>query len=128
MTQERNNKLERKYTIYDQSVVEKILSGYNLSEKDGIGLVFLVKCLDKTKKIVSLYPTFFDISTKQILWTFEVDGYGLSKGLDKYWIKKIFDAVDNFLAHTNPNLRSIRNTSECPTCLTKMSFGLFKVA
>jgi hypothetical protein len=96
-TQERNKNLEKKYTIYDLSIIQKIISEYNTPEKEGIGLVFIVKSLDKPNKKVELFPTFFNIETKQVIWTFKVEGRGGKYGLEIYWSEKMVNAIDNFI-------------------------------
>ena len=88
---------EKKYTIYDQTVISKIINEYKTPEKEGIGLIFIVKSFDKPNKCVELFPAFFDIATKQVIWTSEYQGSGGGHGLDKYWGDKLFDAIDHFI-------------------------------
>jgi hypothetical protein len=92
---------EKKYTIYDQTVISKIINEYNTPEKEGIGLIFIIKSFDKPNKCVELFPAFFDISTKQVIWTSEYKGTGGGYGLDTYWSEKLFDAIDHFIASYN---------------------------
>lgn len=89
---------EKKYTIYDQTVISKIINEYKTPEKEGIGLIFIVKSFDKPNKCVELFPAFFDIATKQVIWTSEYTGTGGGHGLDTYWSEKLFDAIDDFIS------------------------------
>ena len=97
LTKKLNLKREKKYTIYDQTVVSKIVSDYVTSEEAGIGLVFIVKSFDKPGKCVKLFPAFFDIASKQMIWTMEITGNGGGYGLNKFWGEKLFDAIDRFI-------------------------------
>jgi len=101
VTQIRNQNYEAKYTVYGIEVINKILADYNLPEGNGIGLVFIIKSLDKPKKRAEVFSVFFDISTKKVIWATETDGYGGKYGLDAYWITKIFNAINRFLQENN---------------------------
>jgi hypothetical protein len=97
LTQKLNLKREKKYIISDQTVISKIVKDYETTEKEGVGLVFIVKSFDKPNKYVKLFPTFFDIASKQVLWTSEITGTGGGYGLNKFWGEKLFDAIDTFI-------------------------------
>jgi len=89
----------------DSSDYQKVVKKYQLTEKEGIGLVFIVKCLDKDHIRVELCPVFFDIATKNILWIRKVTGRGKNGpnenrypgGLDYYWRIRIFHAIEKFM-------------------------------
>lgn len=51
------------------ATINKIISEYNSSRKEGIGAVFIVDYLDKAKNEAAAYVTFFDIATKKVLLT-----------------------------------------------------------
>jgi hypothetical protein len=92
-------------TMGDSSDYQKIVKKYQLTEKEGIGLVFIVKYLDKRHQRVELYPVFFDIATKNILWIRKTIGKGRNgpmedrepSGLDYYWRIRIFHAIHRFM-------------------------------
>jgi len=52
---------------YDETI-ETILKGYKCSQTQGVGLVFMVSELDVLKLAADIYPVFFDIKTRKIIW------------------------------------------------------------
>lgn len=85
--------------IADNEDIQRILTGYPNINKTGTGLVFLVAYLYKPKKIVVLYPVFFDISSKTILWMDKESmiSHGGAPGLMQYWYSKVFNSIRDFV-------------------------------
>jgi hypothetical protein len=89
----------------DSSDYQKVVKKYQLTEKEGIGLVFIVKCLDKRHQRVELCPVFFDIASKNVLWIRKTIGKGRNgpledrdpSGLDYYWRIRIFHGINKFM-------------------------------
>jgi hypothetical protein len=57
-----------------------MISTYQLSEKEGIGYTIIFECFDRKAKTVSAYMVFFDIATKNVLYSthtvsFDQNGY-----------------------------------------------------
>jgi hypothetical protein len=73
--------------------VQKIVKSYVLGEKEGIGMVFNVASLNKHKEYVDLYVTFFDIATREILYSVEVTGKAGGSGWGKHYAVGINHAV-----------------------------------
>ena len=74
------------------SDIERIIEGYNLKEKDGIGMVINITSFNenynerKLTEFISLYITFFDINTRDILYS--VEATGLSNIPQAWWYKR----------------------------------------
>jgi len=82
---------------FDNENIQRIIAGYTLNHKEGIGLVFLVSSLNKHFMEVELYPVFFDIASRKLLWTKnELGSHGGSPGLMHYWYSNIDDAINRF--------------------------------
>ena len=89
----------------DSSDYQNVVKKYQLAEKEGIGLVFIVKSLDKRHQRVELCPVFFDIASKNVLWIRKTIGKGRNgpienrrpSGLDYYWRVRIFHAINRFM-------------------------------
>ncbi len=78
--------------------VEKIVKGYVLKEKQGIGMVVIVASLDENnnakknlQEFITVFITFFDISTREVL--FAVEATGLSATPTAFWHKRYATGV-----------------------------------
>jgi hypothetical protein len=84
--------------IPENDNIQKIIMGYPVSNQEGTGLVFLVASLDKYGDNVELYPVFFDISSKTIIWMNKESGTGPGgpNGLMDFWYSKVYNAIGDF--------------------------------
>lgn len=83
--------------VIPQDSLQSIVGAYILKEKEGIGMVVILECLDKPTNKTSAYFTFFDIASRKILKSDyvsekEVDGYGLTN----YWGVSIVGITKNY--------------------------------
>jgi hypothetical protein len=69
----------------DNAKVTQMVKKYNLKGKSGIGLVFIVEAMDKTRKEASVWVTFIDMSTKEVLLSQPVTGESGGFGFRNYW-------------------------------------------
>jgi hypothetical protein len=86
-------------TSYSFSVddLKNIIKGYDLPQSEGVGFVINVEELNKTERFVTGYVTFFDIKTKEILWTTKMKGKPGSKyGLAMYWLEGVSELYEYF--------------------------------
>jgi hypothetical protein len=87
------------YAITEDQV-KKSISRYSLSEKDGIGLVYVVESLNKTDEKLYAWVTFIELATKKMLYTEKVEGKAGGMGFRNFWaggVYKINDAIDSKL-------------------------------
>lgn len=80
--------------------VKKAVAKYSLSEKDGIGLVYVVESLNKTSEKLIVWVTFIDLATKKVLHTEKVEGKAGGFGFRNYWaggVYKINQEIDKSL-------------------------------
>ncbi|MDD3876139.1 MAG: hypothetical protein PHT69_05930 [Bacteroidales bacterium] len=76
------------------AIVENIVSGYTNGEKqEGIGLVFIVETFHKANQEATVYVTFFDIATKNILFSEKMVGKARGIGLRNYWAGAIYNIL-----------------------------------
>lgn len=73
---------------------------YKLSEKSGLGLVFIVDRLVKTEAKGAVYVVFFDISTREVVASERVIAKAGGAGFRNYW----FGVIKN----AEPELRTFR--------------------
>ena len=87
------------YSITEDQV-KKSVAKYSLSEKDGIGVVYVVESLSKTAEKLTAWVTFIDLSTKKVLYTEKVEGKAGGFGFRNYWaggVYKINNEIDSKL-------------------------------
>lgn len=78
---------------FDKSEAVKIASKYRPTNKDGVGLVFIVESFDKIKEQASVYVTFFDLKTGKVLSCEKMTGKPGGFGLRNYWLGAILDIM-----------------------------------
>ena len=82
-----------KFKDADETVAE-IIGSYTKGEQtDGIGLVFIVEYFSKIDQKASIYVTFFDITTKKVLFKEHLFGKPGGFGLRNYWVGTIYDIL-----------------------------------
>ena len=69
---------------YDMSVIDK---------KEGIALVFIMENMNKGKGNASMYVTFFNIKTKEVLLTERMVGTVMGFGFRNYWIRPVYEVI-----------------------------------
>jgi hypothetical protein len=80
----------------DNDKVKQMVKKYNLKGKSGIGLVFIVESMDKNRKEASIWVTFINMATKEVLLSKPVTGESGGFGFRNYWagsINKVLKAM-----------------------------------
>jgi len=75
--------------------VEQIVSSYNYEGLKGIGLMFNIESLNKTNNEASLWVTFVNMESGQVLLTERVTGSPSGGGLRNFWAGAIKEAMDH---------------------------------
>lgn len=79
---------------FEKGQLEKMISDYNLEKKnEGIGLVYVVESLNKDYERASIYTVFFDIKTKEILWSRRFEAPAGGFGFRNYWARPIYEVI-----------------------------------
>jgi hypothetical protein len=89
---------ETDYSLSEDQVKKKSVSKYSLSEKSGIGVVYVVESLSKTAEKMFAWVTFIDLSTKKVLYTEKLEGSAAGFGFRNYWagaVYKINKSIDS---------------------------------
>lgn len=95
MIYSRNAKIDTKTIITDQeyslnrSDINEYLLSYAIPNKSGLGMVYLVEALNASEKHLSIWITFFDIKTGEVLLTEPIRAKGNGRKF-KYWWKNAF--------------------------------------
>ncbi|TDE11391.1 hypothetical protein [Dyadobacter psychrotolerans] len=89
-----DNIINEEYNLTEDQV-RKAVSKYSLSEKDGIGVVYVVESLSKTAEKMTAWVTFIDLSSKKILLTEKVEGKAGGFGFRNYWAGAVYKINEN---------------------------------
>ncbi len=78
------------FTLDVLDVVKEVES-YKLDEKEGVGFVVIGENFNKETTRVSVFYTFFDIKTREVLWSVRVIMAPTGSGMTGYWAGGIAD-------------------------------------
>ncbi len=73
--------------------VKKIISEYDITGKEGIGLVFIMESFNKNKELGYIWVTFFDLETKEVLLSNKMSGKPGGFGIRNYWAKSYYNVM-----------------------------------
>lgn len=96
---------------FDVETVKSIVKSYSLEQQSGVGLVVNIENFNKPQERGVMYITFFDISTREVLWAVEMYGPSGGWGMTSYWstsIKKAFDKFFDLYRNRSKELRKSR--------------------
>lgn len=79
-----------------RDTLSRLISGYSLDRKKGTGFVIHVENMNKREEYLSAYFTFFDISTREILWTTKAKGEPGGFGMTNFWVNGLLNATENY--------------------------------
>lgn len=78
--------------------VRKVVKSYNLPEHSGVGLTIILESYNKPERYVTGYVTFFDIESREILWSTKMKGLPGSKwGFAKYVFEGFVELYQYFV-------------------------------
>lgn len=69
--------------------VKQMVKQYNLKGKSGLGLVFIVESMDKVREEASIWVTFINMETKEVLLSKPVTGKSGGFGFRNYWAASV---------------------------------------
>lgn len=93
------NITDDEYSITEDQV-RKSVAKYALSEKEGVGVVYVVESLNKNAEKLVAWVTFIDLATKKVLHTEKVEGKAGGFGFRNYWaggVYKVNQEIDKSL-------------------------------
>ncbi|WP_221393142.1 hypothetical protein [Dyadobacter sp. NIV53] len=89
-----DNITDSEYSITEDQV-KKSVSKYSLSEKDGIGIVYVVESLSKTAERMTAWVTFIDLDSKKVIHTEKIEGKAGGFGFRNYWAGAVYKINQN---------------------------------
>ncbi|MFN6945880.1 MAG: hypothetical protein ACK4ND_13105 [Cytophagaceae bacterium] len=94
---------------FKEGQLEKIVKTYNLEKaKEGLGLVYVMESLDKNSQKATMHVVFFDIATKNILWTQKYVEPAGGFGFRNYWASPIYRTMRVSSSDFAKKLKSIK--------------------
>lgn len=80
------------YTL-DKKIIEGIIKEYDTEAKEGIGIVFIMESFNKPENLGTMWVTYFDIATKNVLLTEKMSGKAGGIGLRNFWAKTYYNVM-----------------------------------
>lgn len=75
--------------------IDTIVSGYDLQGKEGIGIVFIAECLNKSQEVGIFHFVAIQMSTGKVIFHRRLTGRPHGIGLRNYWIHSIYRIIDD---------------------------------
>ncbi len=99
--QQRFKKIDSDWITFEKNkfgidTIKSVIRSYQLKEIGGIGLVLIIENFNKEKENARINFTFFDVSSREILWSIEVKGSAFGAGMTKHWSNAINDSFSTF--------------------------------
>lgn len=85
---------EKDYLHVKVSDVEQLISGYDFKGKTGIGLMFVVESFNKINVEGSVYVTFINMGSREVLFTERVTAEPSGFGQKNYWAGAIHGVLE----------------------------------
>ena len=84
--------------VYDEyklkeADIKAVIKKYGSSHEKGMGLVFIMESFDKEEEEGCMWITFFDIATKNVLFTQRMCGESGGIGFRNYWARTIYNVL-----------------------------------
>jgi hypothetical protein len=79
--------------------IKSHVKAYDLGGKKGIGLVFIMDGMSKTKKASTMYVTLIDLAKKKVILTEELSGSTGGFGLRNYWLSPVYKVLNDIDKH-----------------------------
>ena len=83
---------------FPADTVFKAVKSYKLTRTSGIGLVIIPENFNKNTESSTSWVTFFDIKSREVLWTVKVSGACSHMGYTAHWGSGIVEGFKNFIS------------------------------
>ncbi len=81
---------------FDFDTVKSILKSYDLPQNKGVGLTLIVESFNKEEETVLVNYTFFDVETKEALWSLKIQSYAGGAGMTNHWANGLIMSMGQF--------------------------------
>jgi hypothetical protein len=80
---------------FTEEDIQAFVSQYNLEGKDGIGVVFIAECLNKSAEEAIFHFVVMNMNTREILLQRRLRGEPQGFGLKNYWINSVYRIIQD---------------------------------
>lgn len=95
---------------FPTDTLQKIVKEYELTEKEGVGLVLIMESFNQKKEHARVNFTFFDIATREVLWSVESKGDTMGSQITKRWAKAIEYSFVPFKQAYRKSMREVKKS------------------
>lgn len=74
-------------------LIAKLVKAYEVKNPKGIGLVFFMETLDKPSETATMWVTFFDLTSKNVLLTEQMTGKAMGFGFRNHWARTVYEVL-----------------------------------
>tara|TARA_B110000285_G_scaffold15998_1_gene15771 strand:- start:1526 stop:2332 length:807 start_codon:yes stop_codon:yes gene_type:complete len=86
---------------FDTEKIKEIVKEYQLKKTAGVGFVLIVENFDKELDVVRVNYTFFDIATREVLYSMKIRGSARGAGMTNHWSRGILSSYYTFTSYYN---------------------------
>lgn len=84
------------YSRLKEEDISKLVKGFDMGGKKGVGLLFVMEGMSKAKKGASIWVTFIDMGSKKLLMTERIEGKtGMGFGFRNFWANPIREVIED---------------------------------
>jgi len=87
----------RKEYSFDVEQLKDIIKSYDLKQTSGLGFVINAENFNKPHEYMTLYYTFFDIGSREILWTTKIKGVPGGWGMNGFWSNGLTNSIKIYI-------------------------------
>ena len=85
--------LDAKYTL-TKSDIQKIMDGYDFTNLSGLGLILNVESFDRTKEKATMWVTFVNLNSGEVIFTDRKTSSPGGAGVRNYWVNSALDLME----------------------------------
>ena len=85
---------DKMYQLLNEEKISELVKSYDFKGNAGIGMMFFVEGMSKGKEEASMWATFVNMDTKEVLLTRRVTGKNGGFGFRNYWAKSFGKGLD----------------------------------
>jgi hypothetical protein len=103
-TYEMNKKMDEKklkssnesdYTRLNKEMIEKMVAKYDFKDQKGLGVLFIVEAMNKSKDKAAIWVTWIDMSSKKVLQTERKEGKAGGFGFRNFWARSAYEVMND---------------------------------
>ncbi|MEJ7587132.1 MAG: hypothetical protein WKI04_06190 [Ferruginibacter sp.] len=83
------------YDRLSEDDIKKIVRNYNFGGKKGVGLLFIMDGMSKSRKGAGVWVTFIDMGARKVLLTERMQGKPMGFGFRNYWAGALKDVIED---------------------------------